>query len=202
MEDKDQFVDELLDSALAQQRGAEPRPGLEGRILERARAAGSMPSSSRKRWIIGPGVAAAVVVMVAAIHVTHRPHSPAIHTPQAGNIVPASAPRNTLTASSRTTPEKATAAMVPDSKQLVRRVRKSSRRVEAHRWPSQFPTPRQLSPEEEALVQYVRNTPPQVLAKPILKADFTVQRVNIKPLKIAPLEMRPLSLGSKQGEMQ
>ena len=38
MEDKDRFIDELLDSALAQQPRAEPRAGFEGRILERVRA--------------------------------------------------------------------------------------------------------------------------------------------------------------------
>jgi hypothetical protein len=202
MEDRDRFIDDLVDSALAQQQRVEPLPGLEGRILERVRIARSMRASSRKQWTIGPAVAAAVVVMVAAIYVARRPNGPTAHTPKASNIVPAPAPRKTLTANSRTTREEATAAIVPESKPVVRRERKSSRPAEAHHWPSQFPTPAPLTAEEKALVRYVQETPPQVLARQVLKADFTVQRVEIKPLKIAPLEIKPLAVGPTEEETQ
>jgi hypothetical protein len=202
MEDKDRFVDELLDSALAQQRRAEPRAGLEGRILERVRAARSVRASSRKRWIVEPALAAASVVLIGAIYVVRRPHSPPVQTPPNSNAVSAPAPAETLTASSGATPNADTSPRVAEAKRTVRHERKPARRVQEHHWPSQFPTPAPLSPEEKALVRYVRETPPQVLAQPIFKAGLTVQRVEIKPLKIAPLEIPPLAVGSTGEEIQ
>jgi hypothetical protein len=204
MEDKDRFVDELLDSALAHQRAAEPRPDLEGRILERVRAASEHSSGrrkARKLWAAA-AVSAAVVVMFVAIHVANRSHSPALQTSQASNAAPAPPATEALTANAETTPRTGTARTVAEPRRIERRVRKSSQRIETPRWPSQFPTPAPLTEEQKALVQYVRETPPEVLAEPILNAEPTVKHVEIKPLEIPPLEIRPLGLGSTREEIQ
>ena len=201
MEDKDRFVNDLLDSALAQQRRAEPRAGFEGRILERVRVARRMRAGSRKRWLVVPTVAAAAV-LIAAIYLARRPHSPAVQTPQARNAVSAPAPSETLTANSGTTPKPAIATTVVEPRRTVHRERKTTHRVEAHHWPSQFPTPAPLTPEEKALVQYVRETPPQVLAASLSRAQSLNQPVKIKPLVIAPLEIKPMSVEAPNEEIQ
>ena len=201
MEDKDRFVNDLLDSALAQQRRAEPRAGFEGRILERVRVARRMRAGSRKRWLAVPTVAAAAV-LIAAIYLARRPHSPAVQTPQARNAVSAPEPSETLTANSGTTPKPAIATTVVEPRRTVHRERKTTHRVEAHHWPSQFPTPAPLTPEEKALVQYVRETPPQVLAASLSRAQSLNQPVKIKPLVIAPLEIKPMSVEAPNEEIQ
>ncbi len=196
MEDNNRFVDELLDSALAHQRAAGPRPGFEGRILERVRATASERSAQRKTWRLWVAAAAtAAVAVLIAIRVANRPHNPAPQISQAENAVSAPSPTETLKANSDPNPAAGAAMKVAEPKQVARSERKSSRQVEAHRWPSQFPTPAPLTAEEKALVQYVQQTPPQVLAEPNLKREPTVQNVEIKPLEIPSLEIEPLALG-------
>jgi hypothetical protein len=203
MGNKDRFVDELLNSALAHKRGAEPRPGLEGRILERVRAAAGEQSTGGKVWKLWVAAAtAAVVIMFVAIRVAHHSHRPVPQTSQAANAVPATSPRETLKANAEPTPAAGPATKVAQPKRIARHESKPSHRVEAHHWPSQFPTPAPLSDEEKALIRYVQETPPQVLAEPILKAELTVQHVQITPLDIPPLEIRPLSLRPAGEEVQ
>ena len=202
MEDNDRFVDELLDSALAHHRDAEPRAGLEGRILAHVRTASQESSRKKARKLWLAAAATAAVVVLVAIHVANRSHSPVPQTSQTANAVTAAPPKEALKANVEPTPAARPAAKVIEPKPSARRETKPSRRIETHHWPSQFPTPAPLSPEEKALVQYVRNTPPQVLAEPILKPDFTVQRVEVKPLEIPPLEIKPLTLEPGHEEMQ
>ncbi len=202
MEDNDRFVDELLDSALAHRRVAEPRPGLEGRIMAHVRSASQESSKSKARKLWLAAAAAAAVIGLVAIYAANLSHNPALQTSQTVNQVPAASPTVTLKASSEPTPAASPATKIAEPKQVARSERKPLRRVEAHHWPSQFPTPAPLSPEEKALVRYVRETPPQVLAEPILKPDSTIQRVEVKPLEIPPLEIKPLALGPGHEEMR
>jgi acyl-CoA synthetase (AMP-forming)/AMP-acid ligase II len=200
--DNDRFIDELLDSALTQQRRAEPGSRLEGRILAHVRTA-SERNAGRKTWELWLAAAAtAAIVVFFAIHLANRSQSPVRKTSQASNAVPVPSPTETLKANSEPAPAAADATKVVEPKQAARRERKTLRRAEAHHWPSQFPTPAPLTAEQRALVQYVRETPPQVLAAPILKADFTVHRVKIKPLDIPSLEIRPFALGPVEEEVQ
>ena len=202
MEHKDRFVDELLDSALAHHRRTEPRPGLEARILKHVRAAIGEDAGGQvwKLWLAAAATAAAVVVFV-AIHVANRPQKQAAQPSQASKSVPAPLPGKSLTANSGTAPEAAAATTVVEPRRTARRERNSPRRIEAHHWPSQFPSPAPLSPEEKALVRYVQETPPQVLAQPILKPESAVQRVEVEPLEIAPLEIKPLAPATGPEEM-
>ena len=115
MEDKNRFVDELLDSALLQHRAAQPRPGLEGRILERVRATAGEEIARAKAWKLRIAAAAtvAVVMMFVAIRVARRPYSPAVQTSKANKTVPAPAPKEILAANSGTTPKDVGAAREP-----------------------------------------------------------------------------------------
>lgn len=201
MEDNDRFVDELLDSALAQHRDAEPRPGLEGRIVAHVRAAGQQSSKTRKLWMAVAATAAAVVALV-AIRVANRTHSLAPQTSQAVNAVPAPSPTETLKVNTERTPAAGTATKVVEPKRKVRGERKPLRRVQAHHWPSQFPTPAPLTAEEKALVRYVQETPPQVLAASLFKEKFLDQPVEMKSFKITPPSIRTSSVGSPKEEIQ
>src|SRR5690242_21007671 len=196
MEDKGRFVDQLLDSALAHRRAAEPRPGLEGRILERVRATAGEEIAGAKAWKLWIAAAATVVVVVfVAIRVANRLHSPAFETSHSANVVPPASPRDTLAANSGTAPRAGNATTMVEPKRTARRDSTRSRRVKAHHWPSQFPTQAPLTAEQKALVRYVQKTPPRVLAEPILKAEFTVQPLEITPLTIPPLKIKPMAAG-------
>lgn len=204
MGDKDRFVDQLLDSALAHRRAEEPLPGLEGRVLERVHATAGEEVAGAKAWKLWIAAAAtvAVVMLFVAIRVANRSHSPTVHTSKANKAVPAPAPKEILAANSGTTPKDVGAAPVLEPKRIAHRESKPSRRVEAHHWPSQFPTPVPLTAEQKALVQYVRETPPQVLVASLFKRKSEDRPIEIRPLKIAPLEIQPLTVGSSGEDLQ
>lgn len=202
MEDKNKFVDELLDSALAHQPKPEPGHGFEAHIVGSVRAHADEQSARKKPWKFrAAAVATAIAVLViAAIYVATRSHGPALKlSTQAGNAVPAPAP-------SKNPPIKAEATPQPGSKEVVaanhgaaRRETKPAHRAKAPHWPSQFPTPAPLSPEERTLIQLVRDTPPKVLAA---LSKQPSQSVEVKPLKIPPLEIKPLAAGTAEEAMQ
>jgi hypothetical protein len=200
MQDKNQFVDELLDSALAHQPGAEPRAGFEGRILARVHAA-SRQSSHKGLWVAVTATAAAAV-MIAVIYVARLPHGAVVETSQAVNAVPAPSPSEKLTANAEAAPKASPATTVIEPKRSTHRQSKPLRQVEAHHWPSQFPTPAPLTTEQKALVRYIQETPPHVLAASLFKEQSADQPVEIKPLKIAPLEIGPLAVKSPEREIQ
>jgi hypothetical protein len=201
MANKDRFVDELLESALAHRRDAEPRAGLETRILKHLRTAESERGSRKGLWIAGTATAAAVV-MVAAFYVARRPTSTAVKTSQAVNAVPAPSPKETLTANSEPAMKAGPATTVVARTRIVRREKKPSHGVDEHHWPSQFPTPAPLSREEKALVRYVQETPPHVLGESLFKRLAESQPTEIKPVMIAPIEIQPFIVGEATGELQ
>src|SRR5690348_14547619 len=201
MKDKDRFVDLLLDSALSNHRAAEPRPGLEARLLERVRAANE-ESAGAKAWKLWIAAAAtAVVVAFVAIRMANRPHSPAVETSQASKAVPAPAPEEKLAAKSGASPKAGNGTTVVEPKRVAhgdsrppRHLKDSSRQVEAHHWPSQFPTPAPLTAEEKALVQYVRETPPKVLAASLSPHLSDSRPMEIEPVKVSSIQIQPLTV--------
>ena len=204
MKDNDRFVDKLLDSALAHSRDAAPRAGLEGHILAHIRTTSQECSrrNTRKLWMTAAAVAAAVVVALIAVRMLNRSHGPAVQTSQAANAAPSKSPARILTANSGAASKAGPATTVVEPVKTARRERKPSRQVQAHHWPSQFPTPAPLSPEEQALVRYVQETPPQVLAASLVREQSANRPLDIKPLKIVPLEIHHLSIRSSKEEIQ
>src|SRR2546423_12241288 len=68
-QDKEQHLDQLLDSLLATYSDAKPRPGLEIRLLANLRAAEQQKSTSwRWRWLLAGATAALIFAIVMAIH--------------------------------------------------------------------------------------------------------------------------------------
>lgn len=200
MNDKERFVDKLLNASMVRRQGAEPRAGLEGRILERVHTAAEC-TSRKALWIAGAATAAALVMAV-AVYVARQPQSPVVRTSQAVNTVPSPSPERSMAANSEPVPKSGNAETPVQPTRIAKREAGLQQRVAAHRWPSQFPTPAPLSPEEKALVRYVQETPPKVLAASLFEKQFLDQPVEIKPLKIAPLEIQPLSVGAAKEELQ
>jgi hypothetical protein len=208
MEDKNKFIDELLDSALAHQRKAVPCPGLEARIMERVRAASNQRPSGGELWnLSGKGwiavaVTAAVVIIIVFARVADRQHAPAARTPQADNAVSTRASNKNLVASREASPSASTMATIISPKHPPPRQREQLRRIKAAHWPAQFPSPAPLSKEEKALIRYVQETPPQVLGASLLEQQSSTEAVEIKPLEIPPLEIQPLAAGATTWESQ
>ncbi|HEV2245911.1 MAG TPA: hypothetical protein VGW37_04590 [Terriglobia bacterium] len=204
MKDKGRFVDQLLDSALAHHRAAESRPGFEARLLERARAGASEQSAGGNAWKlwIAAGATVAVVMMFVAIRVANRSHSTVIETSQAAKAVPTTSGNKILAANSGATRKAGTASAAVELKQIEHRMRMSPRHVEAHHWPSQFPTPAPLTAEQKALVQYVRETPTQVLEASLFSHLSESQPTEIKPVKFSSIQIQPLTVIKPGEELQ
>jgi hypothetical protein len=155
-QEKDIQVDKMLDSLLANYSSAEPRPGLETRILANLREAEEKKSSQgwwNFKWLWAGAVTAAIIVAALLISGRHRVEppahvivktSPAVHQPE---IQP----------------------HAPIARQETARVhrRKSSTIPTAHRnatlalneRPAVFPTPTPLSEQEKLLLSYLAGTP-------------------------------------------
>jgi hypothetical protein len=174
---RDQFVDELLEAALKQYRGEEPRSGLEMRILTGVR---TQERAARLRWLGWAVAACSGILAVIALTLHFAPTQLREPTPGASLPQPAA-----------TQPAP---PMVPRQQPLlsphrpargVRRVAKRGSR------PEQFPTPLPLTEQEELLLAYFNKT-----AKPdsIPETDensaggFEIPRIIVAALQIEPLD--------------
>lgn len=154
-------LDRLLDSALGKYGTAEPRAGLEGRVLARLR---SEEAIVRKRAAWRWALAAVVAVIAIFVAVAWRPrnHSPVV----AGHsFSPA-----TATHAIRELPQQPTqSAKKRLANSRVHRLRHANPVEVASSAPKldQFPSPQPLSDQEKILVRYVENFPDKarVLAK-------------------------------------
>ncbi|HET7840630.1 MAG TPA: hypothetical protein VFM21_03450 [Terriglobia bacterium] len=168
--ENDKFVDQLLDASIGHCAGAEPRAGLEGRIL--AVIAARQRSANRNNWAWGLAAAAlaAVAIVIAARYArraslpTPQPASVAVARPQSAAPPVAIAPER-----------------IP-----VKTVRAS--RFTAQR-PQQFPTPAPLSEQEKLLLLYVKQTPKSALAA---SPEDAGKDMEISALNIAALEIKEL----------
>lgn len=204
MENRERFINQLLDSALIHQQRAEPRTGLEARILERARTAANERENRKRLWKfwVAAGAAATLIVLVVAAQVANQSQRSAVLTSKVSRAVSVPTSKEKLTASTKTTPELGKATAVLGQKHAAHRQSKPSRGFEAKHWPSQFPTPAPLTKEEKLLIEYVRNTPPQVLSEPLLKKEAAIHPLEIESLKISPIEIKPLAPRATRKEFE
>ena len=153
--DKQMQIDDMLDSLLANYSSAEPRPGLETRILANLREQAEKDSSrgwSNFKWLWAGAVAAIIIVAALLIGGRHRvappthvivKTSPAIPQPEIQPHAPAV--RNETV---RIRPRKSLASTRPQSAALALNER-----------PAVFPTPTPLSEQEKLLLSYLAGTP-------------------------------------------
>lgn len=180
----ERFVDELLDSALAHYAQAEPRPGLEARLLARLRSEPE-PAVFGWRWL--PMAAAAAVVVAAVLYFAGGRES---RPPEV-----AAQPQPTV-APPVSVPPTARGAQAP-SAPLVSRAR--AKHPSAPRSPAkaapprreQFFRPSALSEQEAALMRFVSQTPPDELR--VLARQSRAEP--IPELRVDALEIPPVVVG-------
>jgi len=158
-QEKDRQIDKMLDSLLANYSSAEPRPGLETRILANLRQAEKRAPEGwwNFKWIWAGVVAAAAVIMVVALlsgrHQATPPTNAPVETrrPAPQPQIQPRAPVAPQTAA-RVHRHKPPAARQPQNAALARSKR-----------PAVFPTPTPLSEQERLLLSYYSLTPREEL---------------------------------------
>ena len=153
-DEHDRRFDDLLDNALRHYGAAEPRPGLERRLLARLRAEQSRPALTwRSRWLYASVAALAALVLASLV----LPHTHRRAAAPASNAKVVSAPASVLTPA----PQRIVRPRpVPNS-------RSKSRVVPAPVHPpkrDRFPSPAPLSEQEQMLAAYVSQYPREASA--------------------------------------
>jgi hypothetical protein len=189
-EDRNAFVDELLDASLARYAQAEVRPGLERRI-EAALQTAPAPAAFPWRWL--PLAAAAVFLIAAGLYFLrgHEPRVPEVaEHPKAAVAPMVTAPQGTQRAAASAPIVNPTAVKQPvASHALVAAASASSRR-------EQFPSPIALSEQEQLLVRFVNQSSPKEL-----QALARQNRAEpIKDLHVDALEIPPVVVGETDSE--
>jgi len=157
-QEKDQHLDAMLDSLLADYSSAEPRPGFETRILATVR------SQRQKRklmlgWIFAGGLATASAVIAITLSQRTLPELPAIIT--TATPVPAIVrPEVEVVHSTTRIKPRAAQAPTPEVAEVKQEV---------------FPSPTPLTDQEKLLLQYLRATP---------RAEVVAQSHPDKPVEV------------------
>ena len=178
MDDKEKrFVDELLDASLRHYASAEPRPGLESRVLAGVRA---RQQADRRRtawaWAIGTAAVAAMVTLL----VVYWPRQQPAPLP-----VTAKAPANIIAPLvAKVTP--------PVQPSMPRRPRRPAAPNRVDTRPQQFPTPRPLSGQEKLLLLYAQSLKGLSAASVQVAHEDAEHNLEIPPLSIAAIKIEPL----------
>ena len=149
-------VDQWLESALSQYGKAEPRAGLESRVLANLQAERNR-IASRRRWWWAAGSAAALAAIVAGVWVGEagRGRNP-------GSTAGTSTTTRREAVRRLIPPEPAPQVAHPAREVAQRRpANRAVRDLAVARTPklAQFPSPQPLSEQEQVLVSYVANYP-------------------------------------------
>ncbi len=188
MKQYDDF-DDVLSEALSEFREAEPRAGLAGRLKAGVGAAEHAPRFAWWKWA---AVAAAAVLMIAfwiarpkaPVPVAHKEEAPA-HTAPVQKVE-----------------KKQEVAVVPKvERRSVAKVHRAVERVKSEQAVAvqaagrnvPFPVPRQLSPEEKALVQLARNQPVVLVQTQQAQEQFEKK----VPIEIQGLQVEPIDGGER-----
>ncbi|MFL6310674.1 MAG: hypothetical protein ACJ71W_01095 [Terriglobales bacterium] len=157
--DKRMQIDDMLDSLLANYSSAEPRPGLETRILANLRDAEEKETAHGWRnfkWLWAGAVAAVIIVAAVLIGGRHR-------------IEP---PTHVMVKTSPSVPQTAIQPHAPTApKETVRIYRRKPRATKQPQnatlaltqRPANFPTPVPLSEQERMMFSYLENTPQEII---------------------------------------
>ncbi|HEX3663192.1 MAG TPA: hypothetical protein VHU89_17275 [Acidobacteriaceae bacterium] len=186
----DKRIDAALQSYVNLPEATEPRIAL-ALVMERARAE---PSRRRGWWILAAAVSAAVVIIAAAVWMgwmglSRRPEIARVPQAPAGMAVPAqpahvAAGKTSVSDTHRTT----LCGHSPAHRELA------ASRARLPRL-AIFPTPRPLTPEEQALAAFAKHGPPAVR-----RAVIEDQKHWDDPIIVAGLHEQPPQAGSQQDQ--
>jgi len=155
MKPRDQQLDQFLDQMLAEYGKAEPRVGLENRVLAKLEREGI---AGRRRWWWLLGTVSATALVAAVVWMGSRPRDHQANFQAGGNSVritpaPATSAREGLASGI------SVAQAIPSAKsrQAMRAIRPHAGEQGARATPKldQFPTPAPLSEQERILARYV-----------------------------------------------
>jgi len=158
-QDNEKQLDQLLDSLLSRYSDAQPRPGLETRILATLRAqAGEQKRSGWKPIWIWAGAAAAIVIVAALVMMNHGARkiqgSPTIaNTPHPSIVSPKNPPADHQQVAEEPPKRRHSPSRQPQP------VIASAAREEVRK--EVFPTPEPPSEQERLLMGYLARTPQQ-----------------------------------------
>jgi hypothetical protein len=155
-QEKDRRMDEMLDSLLANYSSAEPRPGLESRILANLREAAEKESSYgwwNFKWLWAGVVAAAIVMAAVLINGRHRT------APSTNVIVKKSQPVPRPEIQPRAPIARHETARIYRHKPSTPLPRPQDATLALNQRPAVFPTPTPLSEQEQLLLRYYASTP-------------------------------------------
>jgi hypothetical protein len=191
MADMHDEVDRRLDAALAKYAAAEPREGLEGRILANLRAERAQtPHGAWWRWSIAGALAAAIVVALALAWKSGSPSPPVIANHPSEAMPVAEQPR------SHGAPEPGEDRGHPPAvhSAIGHSMHHASAPAIATANPKldQFPSPQPLSEQEKLLQSYVAENPEQAVL--VARARMEVMERELKEMKAFPSGDRPADL--------
>ena len=195
--DNNRFVDELLDAALTRHRSADPRPGLEGRVLAHLRAEPRPAPWFRWGWLPALASVAALMLAVGAFYAARRGVPPERVSPRVARTAeqpPVAAPSAPAELSvPPRQPRPAEPRLEQPQPVQVAVVAASPRRP-------QFPTPAPLSEQEKLLLRYVAEAPKQALL--VAQANSRpLEDLRLEELRIPALVMEDLPAATEgQGE--
>ncbi len=180
MNDRDerQFEDELVEAALRERANAQPRTGLEERILRSVEAQRSPRLVRLPRWAWAFAAGAAAVVLAATL-ILHRP---AVSGPSAPTVSITETPKPVKPGPSRNV-----IARVPPPAANSKTVRLAV-----------FPSPRPLSAQEKLLLAYVRKS--RLAESAAVSAQPLDEELKIPKLEVAALDIKPIEDSEKTPE--
>jgi len=165
-QEKDKQIDEMLDSLLANYSSAEPRPGLETRILANLILANPRDAESRKasrgwwnfKWVWAGAALAAVIVGAVLIGVKRHAAPPrtVVQTTQPAVQQPVV---NQQVVESSVPPAFGATPAAHHRHRTLAPVRRQNSTLALNQRPAVFPTPTPLSEQELLLLQYYSRTP-------------------------------------------
>jgi hypothetical protein len=184
------FVDKVLDVALKHySEAAAPGAGLEARVLACIRSERERRATREWSWWPATAAVAVLVTISAAIFLARRPTAePTIAASSTATpvILPSSHDESKIAAFPVRPPRLMHAAG------QVRRKRSAETERRGPRL-EQFPSVRPLSRDEQLLLAYVNDTPPEQLALAAIEAAKNADDLQITDLEIPPLEVGNLS---------
>src|SRR5215472_12300060 len=152
-------LEALLDSLLSKYSAAEPRPGLEKRIVANLhQAAAPKLRLWMQPWLLGAGAALAASVLVLAFL---RPAQPSHSAPILARK-PETSPQKTDVSVPLPVRRRAGAQTEPASA-IIRKVNEEAQGMPLSDRPAIFPTPMPLSEQEGFMFLYLANTPKEEL---------------------------------------
>jgi hypothetical protein len=153
--DKRMQIDDMLDSLLANYSSAEPRPGLETRILANLREAEKKASQGwwNFKWLWAGVVTGAIIVAAVLISGRHRVAPPTNVVVKSSQPAPQPENQRHVPIAPKET------AKVPRHKPSTAPTAQQSAALALSQRPAIFPTPTPLSEQEKLLLSYVTGTP-------------------------------------------